>query len=202
MEEIKLVAETRSQGEKLSSDYIPAVAYGKGLETRSLKVKRSEFEKIFRKHGESTLISLEHAGQRAQVLVKDLQKDVLKNFVTHIDFYQVNMKEEVKAEVALRFVGESKAIKELGGTLLKDIDTIEVECLPGDLVEHIDVDISVLNTFDDGIRLHDIRLPKNMKLVSQTNEMVATVRPPKVSAEATTPAAEPTKEAAKEAEKK
>lgn len=198
MEDIKLIAQTRLKGEKVGIDYIPAVAYGKGLESRSLKVKRSEFEKLFRTHGESTLIALEHEGASVKVLIKDIQKDVIKNYVTHIDFYQVNMKELVKAEVALHFVGESKAVKELGGTLLKDIDVIEVECLPGDLVDHIDVDISVLNTFDDGIRLHDIKLPQNVKLVSQTNEMVATIREPKVVVEDTPVAAAAPAEGAKE----
>jgi len=185
MGEIKLSAKTRSKGEKIVIDYIPAVVYGKGIETQSLNVKRSEFEKMFKVAGESNLINLEHEGQTVKVLIKDIQRNVVKNFVTHIDFYQVNMKEKIKAEIPLHFSGESKAIKELGGTLIKDMDTVEVECLPGDLIDHIDVDISVLNTFDDAIRLNDIKLPQGVELASQTNEMIAAVREPKVEVEET-----------------
>lgn len=190
MGEIKLSAKTRSKGEKIVIDYIPAVIYGKGIETQSLNVKRSEFDKTFKVAGESNLINLEHDGQTVKVLIKDIQRDVVKNFVTHIDFYQVNMSEKIKTEIPLHFIGESKAIKELGGTLIKDMDTVEVECLPGDLVDHIDVDISVLNTFDDAIRQNDLTLPKGLELISETNEMIAAVREPKVEVEETPVATE------------
>lgn len=197
--DIKLTAQLRAQDEKYGTDLVPAVIYGKGVETRSLKLKRSDFEKVFRLAGESNLIELDFGQGAVKVLVKDIQRDVIKNFVTHVDFYQVNMSEKVKTEIPLHFVGEAKAIKELGGTLLKDMDTVEVECLPGDLVDHIDVDISVLNTFEDAIRQNDLLLPKGLTLVSDTNEMVAAVREPKVEVESV---AAPTGDGAKpEAEK-
>lgn len=181
--DIKLSAQLRAQDEKYGSDLIPAVIYGKGIETRSLKLKRGDFEKVFRTAGESNLIELDFGQGAVKVLVKDIQRDVLKNFVTHVDFYQVNMSEKIKTEIPLHFIGEAKAIKELGGTLIKDMDSIEVECLPGDLVDHIDVDISVLNTFEDAIRQNDLTLPKGLVLVSDTNEMIAAVREPKLEAE-------------------
>jgi len=181
--DIKLSAQLRAKGEKSGLDQIPAVIYGKGVETQSLSVKRSDFEKVFRTAGESTLIDLDRGDGSIKVLVKDIQRDILKGFVTHIDFYQVNMKEKIKTEIPLHFVGEAKAVKELGGALIKDLDSVEVECLPGDLVDHIDVDISVLNTYEDAIRLNDLTLPKGLVLVSETNEMVAAVREPKAEAE-------------------
>lgn len=183
MGEIKLAAQLRTKDEKSGPDYIPAVIYGKGVESQSLKVKRSDFEKVFKVAGESNLINLDRGDGTVKVIVKDLQRDVLKDFVTHIDFYQVNMKEKIKAEIPLHFVGEAKAVKELGGTLIKDIDSVEVECLPSDLVDHIDVDISVLATYEDAIRMEDLKLPQGIELVSETNEIVAAVREPKVEAE-------------------
>lgn len=181
--DIKLSAQMRVAKEKTDVDFIPAVIYGKGIDSASLKVKRADFEKVFKVAGESNLIDLDKAGEAVKVIIKDIQRDVIKSFVTHIDFYQVNMKESIKAEIPLHFIGESKVVKELGGALIKDMSTVEVECLPGDLVDHIDVDISVLQTFEDAIRLEDLALPKGLALVSQTNEMVAAVREPKIEEE-------------------
>jgi large subunit ribosomal protein L25 len=185
--EIKLSAKLREKNEKLSADFIPGVIYGKGVENKSLKINKVEFEKAFASAGESNLISLDFGSGTVKVLVKEIQRDVLKNTFTHVDFYQVNMKEKITAEIPLHFIGEAKAIKELGGVLIKDMDHLEVECLPGDLVDHIDVDISVLKTFDDAIRINDLVLPAGVSAVSETNEMLAAVREPKAEVEEPTP---------------
>ncbi len=181
--ELKLAAEPRDKKDKFGPEFIPAVLYGKGVENQNLKIKKSDFEKVFVKSGESNLIELATPTGAVKVLVKDFTRDALKNFFTHIDFYQVNMKEKITTEIPLHFIGESKAIKELGGALIKDMNAIEVECLPGDLVDHIDVDISVLNTYDDAIRVNDLKLPQGLALVHHTNEVVAAVMEPKVEAE-------------------
>ncbi len=183
--EIKLAAQKREKNEKLSADFIPAVIYGKGVENTSLKVKKVEFEKAFSKAGESNLISLDLGAGEVKVVVKDTQKDVLKGTFTHVDFYQVNMKEKITAEIPLHFIGESKAIKELGGVLIKNMDHLEVECLPGALVDHIDVDISQLATFEDTIRIKDLILPVGATTTSDLSDMVAAVREPKAEAEPT-----------------
>lgn len=190
---IKLNAKLRSDQERLDSDTMPGVVYGKEVDNKNLKMKRADFEKAFKEAGESNLIDLDIDNSTVKVLVKEVQRDVLKNFYTHVDFYQVNMKEKVKTEIPLHFVGEAKAVRELGGALIKDMDSIEVECLPTDLVDHIDVDISVLNTFEDAIRTNDLQLPAGLTLVQHTNDVVAAVKEPKVEVEvapAETPAAE------------
>jgi len=181
--EIKLSAELRAKQEKLSADFIPGVIYGKGVENHNLKIKKIDFNKAFEAAGESNLINLDFGSGPVKVLVKDTQRNVLKNTFTHVDFYQVNMKEKITAEIPFHFIGEAKAVKELGGVLIKDMSHLEVECLPGDLVDHIDVDISVLNTYEDGIRINDLVLPPGLSAVSHTNEMIAAVREPKVEAE-------------------
>lgn len=181
--EIKLQAQTRENLEKMSADWVPAVLYGKGVTSQSLKIKKSDFDKVFKTAGESNLIDLEYGQAPVKVLIKEVQHDVLKGYPIHVDFYQVNMKEKITTEIPLHFIGESKAIKELGGTLIKDLDALSVQCLPADLVDHIDVDISVLNTFDDGIRVNDLKLPTGLELVHHTNEMVAAVKEPKAEEE-------------------
>jgi len=180
---IKLNVQPRDLKEKLKADFIPGVLYGKGRANQNLKIKKTDFDKAFKSAGESNLIDLDYGDGPVNVMVKDTQRDVLKNFFTHVDFYQVNMKEKITAEIPLHFIGEAKAIKELGGVLIKDMSILTVECLPGDLVDHLDVDISVLNTFDDAIRSNDLKLPNGLSLVHHTNEMIAAVREPKVEAE-------------------
>jgi large subunit ribosomal protein L25 len=178
--DIKLAAQKRVLKEKLGKDAVPAVLYGKGVTNEILKLKRADFAKTFQAAGESNLITLDFGSGPIKVLVKEVQRDVLKGFFTHVDFYQVNMKEKIKTEIPLHFNGEAKAVKELGGVLIKDMSSVEVECLPGDLVDHIDVDISGLNTYSDAIRLHDLKIPAGLTLLLHTNEMVAAVREPRV----------------------
>lgn len=202
--DFKILAEKREKKEKLNKDFMPGVIYGNGIASQSLKIKKVDFDKVFAAAGESNLIDLTLDAKSIKVLVKDVQRDPLSYVLTHVDFYQVNMKENVVTEIPLNFVGESKAVKELGGTLNKDLDAVEVECLPSDLVDHIDVDLSLLASFDDAIRISDLKLPKGLVATANPEEMVASVREPKVEEEPVA-AAEPIKAAAtekKEEEKK
>ncbi|HZJ40872.1 MAG TPA: 50S ribosomal protein L25 [Candidatus Saccharimonadales bacterium] len=181
--ELKLTAQKRAKNEKLDKDSLAAVLYGNGIETQSLKLKAAEFVKIFAVAGESNLIKLDTETGMVNVLVKSLQKHPLKNFINHVDFYQVNMKEKVNAEIPLHFIGESKVVREMGGMLNKEIHEIAVECLPSDLVDHIDVDVSVLDSFDDVIKISDLNIPQGLELSADSETIVAMVMKPKVEEE-------------------
>lgn len=186
--EFKLQAEKRIDNEKLSADYIPAVVYGKGIINQNLKLKRVDFEKAFLAAGESNLIDLDFGAGAVKVLVKDIQRDVLKYTFTHVDFYQVNMKEKITTEIPFHFIGESKAVKELGGMLMKEINEIEVECLPSDLVDHIDIDISVLATYDDVVKIGDLSLPSGFRLThNHPSDVIVVVVEPKAIVEEVKP---------------
>jgi large subunit ribosomal protein L25 len=162
--QIKLVGNPRKKQEKLTADLMPAVCYGRETESFIFSIKRNEFIKVLEEAGESHIINLEVGDKKANVLVKDVQHDAVKNFPIHADFYQVNMKEEVHAEITLEFIGESKLIKEQGGILVKSMDTVKVVCLPEALVDKIEVDISVIENLDDNLSLNDIKLPSGIKL--------------------------------------
>jgi len=177
--EIKLQAQVRELKEKMDKDYISAVLYGPGVTNQNLKLKRLDLEKAFALAGESNLIELEIAnGQVVKVLVKETQYEPLKGILRHIDFYQVNMTKKINTEIPLHFVGESKAIKELGGMLVKNLDHLEVECLPIDLVDHIDVDISVITELHHPIKISDLVLPKSWELENDPSDLVANVVEP------------------------
>jgi len=201
--EFKLQAEKRGKNEKLSPELIPAVIYGNGLETTSLKLKKVEFDKIFSLTGGSNLISLDIEGVKVKALVKALQRDFLKHTISHVDFYQVNMKEKITTEIPLHFIGESKAVRELAGMLMRNINELEVECLPNDLVDHIDVDISILNTFEDFIEVKDLAIPSTMKVLHHNpDDLVVSVAAPKAQVEEEAPAPEAKEEPKKDDSKK
>lgn len=180
--EINLTAEKREKGgiKKIIKDgYIPAVMYGPGAEPQNLKVKENEFSKIFTLAGESNLINLSIEGKSAgKVLVKDVQKDIVKDRIIHIDFYKVDMKKKITAMIPLEFMGEAKAVKELGATLVKSMDEVEAECLPEDLVDHIEVDLSGLNNFDDVVRIGDLKIPQGIKLANDLGDIIISALAP------------------------
>ncbi len=174
----KIVAKLRR------SDVIPAVLYGHGVKNMNLELDSQVLTKVYRQAGASSLIDLQIEGQPVQkVLIHGVQRHPTRQTITHVDLYQVKMTEKLETEIELNFVGESAAVKESGGIFVRAIDKVKVECLPGDLVPSIDVDISALKTFDDHIRIVDIVLPKGITILTPAEEIVATVTPPRSDAE-------------------
>ena len=158
---------------------IPAIMYGKGIAPQELSVPRSEFIKVSKAAGSSSLIDLSIDGQPpVKVLVKEVQRHVLRLDPIHVDLYQVNMNTEITANVPLVFIGESAAVKTLGGTLVKSMDELEVECLPANLPHQIEIDLSKLTTFEDAITVGSLVLPKGVKVTADAELTIATVSRP------------------------
>lgn len=185
MEKVSLAATTRdvfgrktNKGRK--SGLVPAVIYGRGIETKSLWVKDLELARLIKQSGESTMISLSIDGKdNRNVIIYDIQEDPLRGNYRHIDFFQVRMDEEIETEVELAYVGESPAVKELGGVLVKSINSVEVQCLPADLPSEIEVDISALKTFEDYIYIKDLKISPKVKIDLDPETVVALVTPPR-----------------------
>ncbi len=172
--------------------FIPAELYGHGLTNLHLAIKQNEFEKLLRLAGESTIVELTAPDNTVHnVLIHDVQKHYLTNNPVHVDFYEVKMTEKLKAPIALEFIGESKAVKEAGGTLVKVLSEVEVECLPVDLPHNIEVDISVIKTFEDSILVKNLNVSDKVAILTDPNEVVAKVQPPRdVEAELAQPVEE------------
>lgn len=164
---------------------IPAVLYGRGIANIHLVLNYNDFTKIFEKVGETQLVTLciDKEKTPRNVLIHDINKDALSRKVLHVDLYQVRMDEKIVADIPLHFIGESEAIKALGGVLVKNIHEIKVKALPGDLPSVLDVDISLLKTFEDKIHLSDIKIPKGVELVGNFSETIALVTPPRSESE-------------------
>jgi large subunit ribosomal protein L25 len=158
---------------------IPAIVYGHGVDSRPIAVPASDFRRVFQKAGSSALIDLAVDGAApAKTLIKEVQYHPTRNEPIHVDFLQVKMTEKMRVTVPIVFTGESEAIKALGGTLVKGLDHVEVECLPADLPHEITVDIGVLKTFDDSITVADLALPKGVQVETHGELTIAFVERP------------------------
>lgn len=160
---------------------VPAVIYGKGKENINLTVNKIEFNKIFNKAGENSLIDLMIEGDAKphNVLAHDVQLHPVSDEPIHIDFYEVRMDEEVETEVPLVFTGESPAVKDLEGTLITNKTEVTVKCLPANIPHEINVDISKLVTFEDAIKAKDLNIPANVELLMDMEETIAFTNPPR-----------------------
>lgn len=185
MEKIKLEAKTRvERGRKTKKGklggLIPVVIYGKNVEAKSLWINDLDFKRLVKKSGESTLIELDIDGKdRRNVIIYELQKDPVSDQYVHVDFFQVKMDEKIKKEVELVFVGESAAVKELSGVLVKNMDEVEVECLPADLPAEIVVNITPIKTFEDYIYAKDLKVGRGVEIKLDPEMVVALVAPPR-----------------------
>lgn len=165
-------------------ELIPAEVYGHNQKSHHVCVKRGEFQKVFNAAGESNLISLMiNNKQPVNVLVKDVQLDSVTDEALHVDFYMVKMGEKLTTEIPLEFVGVAKAVKELGGFLVKSLTSLPVSCLPKDLVPKIEVDISALTDFDQVIDVKDVKVPTGIEVMLDGLVPVCLVQEPKVEAE-------------------
>lgn len=156
---------------------IPAVVYGPDIESTSISLDALDFRELYRQAGVSNLIDLEveEKDDPLVVLIQDMQYDPVKDSVMHADFRQIPMGEEIEAAIRLEYVGVSPAVKAQGGVLLKELEELEVSCLPKDLVDHIEVDISQLEEIDDTIFVRDLNLPEGLEPQHDLDNLVAKV---------------------------
>jgi len=163
---------------------LPAILYGHKVKNTNLTLDYRAFEEVYKEAGASSLIDLQIDKQSPiKVLVQDVQKDPVTDKYIHADFHQVKMTEKISTEVELKFVGESKAVKEAGGVLIKNLSAIKIECLPTDLVQEIEVNITSLETFDDIIRVKNIKFPTGITAKEKDDKVIVSVQPPRTEEE-------------------
>ncbi|KKR89101.1 MAG: 50S ribosomal protein L25 [Candidatus Wolfebacteria bacterium GW2011_GWA1_44_24] len=154
---------------------IPAELYGHGLENLHLGVSAKEFSRLFKEAGENTVIKLKVGEKEFNVLIHDIDKNAFTDEISHIDFYSVKMNEKIRARIPLEFVGESTAIREKGGILVKAMHEIEVEALPGDLPHNFQVDINAISDIGASVFVKDLKISKEVKVLVAPETVIATV---------------------------
>ena len=114
-----------------------------------------------------------------KVLVQEVQFSPLEDKYIHIDFHQVKMTEKISAEIPLKFIGESPAVKELGGIPVKNLDKIKIECLPDKLIHELEIDISQIKTFEESIHVQDLKIPEGITVMDKPDETIFLVEAPR-----------------------
>lgn len=171
--------------------FLPAVLYGAEIDSRPLAVDYKDFEKTYRQSGESSLLELRVDGKSYNVLIHGIAYDPLKGNPMHADFYAVRMDRTIRTKVHLEFIGESPAVKNEGGILLKVMQEIEVEAFPQNLPHEIKVDISPLDSVGTRIFVKNIILPQGVRVVADAEEVVVLVEAPRAEEEIAAPEAAP-----------
>jgi len=156
------------------SGRIPAVIYGRAGKSVSIDLDAFEFVKETKGISESTIVKVEVDGKSYDAFVKDTQRNIIDGKILHIDFYEVESGVALRAKVSLVFHGNPVGVRE-GGMLETPLHEIEIECLPKDLPERIDVDITNLKV-NQSIHVRDIHLGAGVKLHSNPDQVVALVK--------------------------
>lgn len=173
----------RQNKEKLAdlraSGKMPAVYYGKKQASTPISVSEVEFVKVFKKAGESSVVTLKTKDGELDSLIYDVDKDPLSDKPRHADFYVFEKGQKIKVKIPVEFTGTAPAVKDLGGVLVKVLREVEIEATPKDLPQVLNVDISKLVAFDSQILAKDIVLSEGVTLIQKPDEVVASVYEPK-----------------------
>ena len=180
MEEVILQAVTRDViGKQVRAlrraGQLPAILYGHQIAPLAISLDHREASRILPRVSSSQLIQVEVAGERYPALVREKQRHPVTSSLLHVDFQVVSMTEKLRAMVRIELTGDAPAIKTYNGVLVTGQEEIEVECLPGDLINKITVDLSKLNNIGDSIHVSDLPVPSTIQVLTDADELVVLV---------------------------
>lgn len=182
MQAVALQAQSRSKDSSVKDlrkqGQIPGVVYGNTNNT-IFSIEEVALKKAYIKAGESTLVDLDIDGKKIPVLFHTIDFDPVSDRMIHVDFYAVDMKKEVEADVHIRFEGESPAVKELSAILVTALDTVTVKALPANLPHDLPVDLSKLVEFGSTITVADIVVPNGVEILNGAEEVIAIAQEPR-----------------------
>ncbi len=169
----KKVKQMRREGK------LPAVVYGYGVEPTPITLNLREASKILRTVGSSTLVTLKIDGEEYATLVREEQKGIISREYEHIDFQAINMDVSVRTQVPIVVVGEDiPVVRDFGAYLITGFESLEIECLPKDLPDQIEVDATVLENIGDIITLADLELPSGVTALDDPETMIVVATAP------------------------
>jgi large subunit ribosomal protein L25 len=187
MDTLALEVKTREPGSANSlreGEILPCVFYGAGKENKSIAVDYQTFRRIYENAGGNTVIELEIDGKdKVNVLVHDVDFHPVTGRFTHVDFKFVDLNKEITTDIPLVAVGESKAVREFGGTLMQNRDMLTVKCMAKKIPHEIEFDISVLDDFNSSIHIGDLKLPEGVEPLDDEGLTIATVIAPQAEEE-------------------
>ncbi len=151
---------------------LPAVIYGRHVEPVKIMMEAHSASLALAKLTSSSLIMIDVDGTEYPVLVREKQRNYIKNSLLHVDFLAVDLTEKIRTEVRIEFTGLSLAVKDYNAVLVNHLTSLEVECLPTDLPERIVVDLGALARIGDAIHVRDVAEISNVRFLDDPDEMV------------------------------
>ena len=178
MEKIVLKAEKRTTtGKKVKQlrniGKVPAIIYGDEIESTPISLDTRDTTNTLNKVSGSAILTIDLEGKQYPALVREIQQDYVKGNLLHVDFLAVSLKEKLRTNVSISLIGEAPVLEAYSALIVSGLDQIEVECLPQDLPEAIEVDISSLAELGDAIYLKDIPAIENVDFLSDPEELIA-----------------------------
>jgi len=155
----------------------PVHLFGHGIESQALQCDTARLQQVLADAGKTKLINLRIDGEKKarSVIVREVEVELPRRGLVHVDFYQVRKAEEMKVEVPVVLVGEAPALKLRENTLLQELDTLSVECLPTKIPASVELDISSLTESDQVLRVKDIELEKGVTVLNDPEVVVAMI---------------------------
>lgn len=172
----KKAKKVRAQG------LVPAVVYGRRIKSTPISIDIREFQKkVLQSEAGLNLIFnlklMEDGGKSIPVITYGIQRNPLTDEIIHLDFMHVIMDEEIKTKVSVELVGVPVGVKEGGGVLVYGLREVEVKCLPGNIPDKFEIDVSALE-IGHSLHVSDLKVPKKVEILTPLTEMIATVSPP------------------------
>lgn len=157
---------------------LPGVIYGHKIEPIAITMELKESTRVLNNTTSSSVITIDLEGVEYAALVREKQRDVMKNRFIHIDFQAVSQTEKIRAEVNIEVVGLSPAVKDYNGVVVEGITKVNVEALPKNLPERFVVDLSNLKKIGDSISLRDIVIPDGVEFLDSLDETIVSINNP------------------------
>jgi large subunit ribosomal protein L25 len=152
---------------------IPAVVYGAGQDAVPVSVDPAQLTHILRSStGHNTIFSVDIAGESAPVMIVDWQEEPLRGHLLHVDLKRIDLTHRLKVKIPVQLRGEARGVKQQGGLLEVVTREVEIECLPDEIPEHFDLDVTSL-MLGQNLRASDIAVPESIKLVSSPDSVIA-----------------------------
>jgi large subunit ribosomal protein L25 len=172
----KKVKQLRRQGR------LPANVFGRGLESTAIDIEAREFNRNIKASGLRSMFELNVDGEKAPryVIIRGMTRAGGMGDPIHVDFFQVDPNKPITANVPLRLVGESPAVRDLAGTLIQGVDLLHVKCLPLAIPDAIEADVSPINGFDVTLSVADLVAPEGVEILTDPSVPVASVVPPRI----------------------
>src|SRR4030042_3354476 len=156
---------------------IPVHLFGHGIESAALQCDAAELQRIMAEAGKTRLIGLklDKAKNPRNVLLRETQRDPRTGKLLHVDFYQVRMEERMKVEVPIVLIGEAPALKAKGTMLMQELKSLDIECLPEEIPNSVELDLSILTKAEQAIHVKDIVLGKGISVFNDPDHIVVRI---------------------------